>query len=82
MIELITPPCPAPYLECFQVQIAPERIAFLKFILEGYDNLATLSTIDRNTGLVKFCCPAELAGDLCDLLSDISILVKHDTSIS
>jgi len=27
----------------------------LKFIVEGYDNLATMTTVDRQSGLLLFC---------------------------
>lgn len=37
----------------FYFQIDPSKIAFLKFILEGYDHLATLTILDRQQGVVK-----------------------------
>ncbi len=33
--------------------IHPRKIGFLKFLFEGYDGLATLSTLDVKNGLVK-----------------------------
>jgi len=33
--------------------IRPERISWLRFILEGYDGLATLSTLAVDRGLVR-----------------------------
>ncbi len=33
--------------------IRPEKISWLRFILEGYDGLAVLSTISAKTGLVR-----------------------------
>jgi hypothetical protein len=55
--------------------IRPEKISWLRFILEGYDGLAILSTIAADRGLVRiqtFDCNmvatmrllAELAGQL------------------
>jgi hypothetical protein len=43
-------------LEQLSARIAPERIAFVKFILEGYDNLAILSTSDQASGeiIIRF----------------------------
>lgn len=35
------------------LRIRPEKISWLKFILEGYDGLAVLSTLARETGLVR-----------------------------
>ena len=39
-------------VECY-LSIRPEKISWLRFILEGYDGLALLSTISASTGLVK-----------------------------
>jgi len=33
--------------------IRPEKISWLRFIFEGYDGLATLSTLCPETGLVR-----------------------------
>ena len=37
--------------------INPDQVYFLKFILEGYDNLFLLSTLDRQKGLVSIIFP-------------------------
>jgi len=54
-----------------QLQIAPQRIHFLKFILEGYDGLALLSTVDRKLGLVQLYYLPEMKEDLVSLLDTI-----------
>nr|WP_280712764.1 DUF4911 domain-containing protein [Desulfobaculum xiamenense] len=36
------------------MRIAPQDMAYLKFILEGYDNLAYLSTVDRYSAVAQF----------------------------
>lgn len=51
-----------------QLRIAPNRIHFLKFILEGYDGLAVLSTIDRKIGLVEVHYPATREKEVVELL--------------
>jgi len=60
-----------------RLRIAPHRIFFLKFILEGYDNLALLSTIDQTKGLVElFFSPGDqimVEMLLRDLASDIGL---------
>jgi hypothetical protein len=43
------------------------HIAYLRFILEGYDGLATLSTVDAREGIVSFSIPESLVDDM-DLL--------------
>ncbi len=40
-----------------ELTISPRRIAFFKFILEGYDGLAILSTLDAGSGRVLLRFP-------------------------
>jgi hypothetical protein len=54
-----------------QLEISPARIHFLKFILEGYDGLALLTTIDAGQGLVEIHYPPEIEHDLKVLLHSI-----------
>ena len=51
-----------------RLEIIPERIHFLKFILEGYDGLALLSTVDARQGIVEIRYPPEVKSDLEELL--------------
>ena len=37
----------------FFLRVSPEKIWYLKFLLEGHDGLALVSTIDRGSGLVR-----------------------------
>ncbi|MDX2433052.1 MAG: DUF4911 domain-containing protein [Desulfobacterales bacterium] len=55
-----------------QLRISPDRIHYLKFILEGYDNLATLSTVNARQGLVEIRYLPESKKDLTDLLTEIT----------
>ena len=61
-----------PICSSMQLRISPDRIHFLKFILEGYDNLATLSTVNARQGLVEIHYPPEIEKDLTDLLTEIT----------
>jgi len=61
-----------------QLRISPDRIHFLKFILEGYDGLAILSTLNSRQGLVEIKYPPETEKDLTNLLHSIaSQILKH-----
>lgn len=60
-----------PQLKKLYAKISPKRIAFLKFILEGYDNIAMLSTVNRDQGLILLRYPQELKKDVISLLEDI-----------
>ena len=44
----------------------------MKFILEGYDNLATLSTVNARQGLVEIRYLPEVKKDLTALLTEIT----------
>ncbi|HFQ80250.1 MAG TPA: DUF4911 domain-containing protein [Desulfobacterales bacterium] len=44
--------------EGVELTIAPRRIAFFKFILEGYDGLAILSTLEAAEGRILLRFPA------------------------
>jgi len=43
----------------------------LKFILEGYDGLALLSTVDARQGRVEIHYPPEIESDLKELLHSL-----------
>ena len=49
--------------------IAPARIGFFRFILEAYDNLAVLSTLDEKAGLVVLRYPPEATTEVATLLA-------------
>ena len=42
-----------PRLVEWYLLIRPEKISWLRFILEGYDGLAILTTLSAKTGLVR-----------------------------
>lgn len=52
----------------FYLRINPARFHYLKFILEGYDNMALLSSDDPKRGIVTLRCPEGMVGDLFKLL--------------
>ncbi len=54
------------------LRIASGQIAFLKFIFEGYDGLAVLSTMDADTGLVRLLYPASRGPELFSLLEALA----------
>ncbi|MBI1921937.1 MAG: DUF4911 domain-containing protein [Geobacter sp.] len=54
------------------IRLKPDDIAYFKFIVESYDGLASLTTIDRKIGVVALCYPASLASEMNSLLSGLS----------
>ena len=59
------------------MRIDRRQIAYLKFIIEAYDGIAVLSTVDPVQGIVKLSiapgCEAEVETVLQDLKKDIMI---------
>ena len=59
-------------LDELYLRISFKRFHFLKFILEGYDNLAILSSYDCSAGLVVIRYPGAMVGELFQLLGQIA----------
>jgi hypothetical protein len=67
------------------LRISPNKFHFLKFILEGYDNLAILSSFQGSDGIVVIRFPKEMTEDLFNLLGCLAdhlsksnkVLPKH-----
>jgi len=43
-------------------------LVYLKFILEGYDNMSVLSTFDAREGIVRLLVPSGFAADMAELM--------------
>lgn len=56
--------------------IDPAKFHILKFILEGYDNLAIISSVDARQGVVKLRYPESMANELFALLAAIAPSIK------
>ena len=70
-----------PILSEMFVTVQPSKIAFLKFILEGYDGLAILSTVDNKSGqLVLRFFPA-LRTELLALLKSLPFVEPLDMNL-
>jgi hypothetical protein len=54
------------------LRISPGKFHYLKFILEGYDNLAILSSFQGSVGVVVIRYPEEMARDLFSLLDGLA----------
>ena len=63
-------------LAVLRVRIDPEQIYFLKFILEAYDNLTIMSTVDRIEGIVELKYPPELEEDVKGVLQSMAQRLK------
>lgn len=43
-------------------------IFYIHYILEGYDGLGTVSTLDGSAGIIRLTFPETCSDDLCDLV--------------
>ena len=57
--------------------INPEKIHFLKSILEGYDGLAMMSTLDGKKGLILIRYPESAQRDVYLLLENLASSLKR-----
>lgn len=58
-------------LHTVYLRINPEKFHFLKFILEGYDNLGILSSHQNKKGIVVIRYPEEMVQDVFELLGSL-----------
>jgi hypothetical protein len=58
------------------IRIAPARIGLLRFLLEGYNGLAVLSTDDSATGCVRLMVPRSRYAELMYFLSDVAPILN------
>ncbi|WP_319525174.1 DUF4911 domain-containing protein [uncultured Desulfosarcina sp.] len=67
---------------CYQVDRS--RSSFVKFILEAYDNVAVLSTVDARSGLVQIRiapgCEKLVDGIVDDLSRDFEMIAVDDNA--
>ena len=56
-----------------------ERFHYLKFILEGYENLAVLSSIPDHPNTVRIRCSVESLPELLALMTRIGPRIKRST---
>ncbi|OQY56334.1 MAG: DUF4911 domain-containing protein [Desulfobacteraceae bacterium 4572_88] len=66
-------------------RVERKAIAFLRFIFEAYDGIATVTSIDPGAGIVMLCiapgCEAEVEGILDDLRNDMMIETRDEETI-
>lgn len=60
------------------LRISPDRFHFLKFIVEGYDNLALISSVSGREGVIRLRYPEENLGEIMHLLASIAAEIKRE----
>ncbi len=64
---------PAP-LATLTLRVPRQQIGFLRFILEGYDNMALMTTVDPQRGWVLIHYPPSFHDDLTAILEGMELL--------
>ena len=54
------------------IQIPPQEIAYLSFIIESYEGVAVVRTIDPHEGLVELMVPPHFREELNTILTDLA----------
>ena len=65
-------------LEKFTLRIDPSSVYFFRFILEGYDNMFVLSTVDQRAGLVEVRAVKGSVKDLLLILRSLESIIGLD----
>ncbi|MBN1472809.1 MAG: DUF4911 domain-containing protein [Syntrophaceae bacterium] len=52
--------------ECFKINI--HELSFIQFILEGYEGLATVTTINKNKGLIRVLFNVDFRNDVNEII--------------
>lgn len=58
------------------LRIEPSSVYFLRFILEGYDNMYMLSTLDQSKGLVRIISAYGAHDDLMEIVKSLGEKIK------
>jgi len=53
-------------------QLASRDLVYMKFILEAYEGLSTMSTVDGKRGIVRVNYPLPFAADVAALMEALS----------
>lgn len=67
-----------PLLSVFNMRINPYAVFFVKYIIEAYDNLYQITTLDIETGLVEIKAAAGTEKQLREILASIGRRVGLD----
>jgi hypothetical protein len=54
------------------IQIPPEEIAFLSFVLESYEGVAIARTVDPHKGLVELMVSPDYQEEIREILKDLA----------
>ncbi len=56
---------------CRYFKVAHRDMVYLKFILEAYEGMNVMSTVDNKSGIIRIAIMAGFEADMDDLLADL-----------
>jgi len=60
------------------LRLHPSYIAYIQFILEGYEGLATISTVDPEEARIEFSIMPDFTIDVYQILSDLGKTITFE----
>lgn len=63
---------------CRYFKVAHRDMVFLKFILEAYEGMNVMSTVDNKAGIIRIAIMPGFVGDMDGLLADLSKQVSME----
>ncbi|MDJ0780651.1 MAG: DUF4911 domain-containing protein [Desulfosarcinaceae bacterium] len=57
--------------QCWRYRVDRRQIAYLKFIVESYDNLALVTTLDPHQGIIELRVPPGCEATVEALMADL-----------
>lgn len=59
------------YRSTVYARVAPERIADINWIMEGYEHLAVVTPVDHNEGIIKLMGTPDTYNDVVEILENV-----------
>ncbi|HWR09947.1 DUF4911 domain-containing protein [Sporomusa sp.] len=59
------------------IQVEPKDVNFINRIMEGYEYLGVVSTLDRIAGILVIRATPDTAGEVHDILANLPISVQY-----
>ncbi|MCG6533718.1 MAG: DUF4911 domain-containing protein [Syntrophales bacterium LBB04] len=60
------------------LRLHPSDIAYIQFILEGYEGLATISTVDPEEARMEFLIMPDFTSDVYQIVTDLSKTITFE----
>ena len=61
---------------CVKIRVEPCNISFVNWVIEGYEHLAVVSTLDRKEGLLVIRSTPDMFADVLAVLKNFNFSVE------